>query len=60
MLEPEMLKLILESNYMQFDEMKVPKTEAETKKVAKRVRKFVGDEQDKKVRLISNAFNLHF
>ncbi len=47
-LEPEMLKLILESNELQIEEMKDPKIAAETKKVAKRVSKFEG-EQDKQV-----------
>jgi hypothetical protein len=47
-LEPEMLRLILESNEMQIEEMKDPKVVAETIKVAKRVSKFEG-EQDKQV-----------
>lgn len=46
--EPEMLKLILESNEKQIEEMKDPKIAAETKKVANRVSKFKG-EQDKQV-----------
>ena len=48
MLEPEMLKLILESNYMMFDEMKDSKIEVETKKVAKLVSKFEGELDKKK------------
>jgi UDP-N-acetyl-D-mannosaminuronate dehydrogenase len=47
-LEPEMLKLILESNEMQIEEMKDPKIVAETQKVTKRVSKFEG-EQDRQV-----------
>jgi len=45
-LEPEMLKFIIESNELQIKEMIDPKIAAETKKVAKRVSKFEG-EQDK-------------
>jgi hypothetical protein len=47
-LEPEMLKLIIESNELQIEEMKDPKISAEVNKVAKRVSKFEG-EQDKQV-----------
>jgi len=47
-LEPEMLKLILESNEKQIEEMKDPNVAAETKKVAKRVAKSES-EQDKQV-----------
>jgi len=47
-LEPEMLKLILESNELQITEMKNPKISAEVKKVAARVSKFEA-EQDKHV-----------
>jgi hypothetical protein len=47
-LEPEMLKIILESNEMQIEEMKDPTIAAETRKVAKRVSKFEG-KQDKQV-----------
>lgn len=47
-LEPEMLKLILESNDLQMEEMKDPKVAAQAKKVAKRVSKFES-EQDKQV-----------
>jgi UDP-N-acetyl-D-mannosaminuronate dehydrogenase len=47
-LEPEMLKFITESNQTQIKEMKDPQVAAESKKVAKRVSKFEG-EQDKQV-----------
>jgi UDP-N-acetyl-D-mannosaminuronate dehydrogenase len=46
--EPEMLKLILESNEKQIDEMKDPKIAAENEKVAKRVSKFE-NKQNKQV-----------
>ena len=46
--EPEMLKLMLESNALQIEEIKDPKVAAETHKVAKRVGKFES-EQDKQV-----------
>jgi len=46
--EPEMLKMIFESNELQIQEMKDPDVVAETKKVTLRVRKFEG-EQDNKV-----------
>ena len=47
-LEPEMLKFILESNNLQEDELKDPKTTAEISKVQKRVNRFES-EQDKQV-----------
>ena len=47
-LEPEMLKLILESNEQQIQDLKDPKVAAESKKVAQRVGKFESD-QDKQV-----------
>jgi UDP-N-acetyl-D-mannosaminuronate dehydrogenase len=47
-LEPEMLRLILESNEKQIEQMKKPKVAAEAEKVAKRVSKFE-EEQDKQV-----------
>jgi hypothetical protein len=47
-LEPEMSKLILESNETQIEQMKDPKIAAESKKVAQRVSKSEA-EQDKQV-----------
>jgi hypothetical protein len=47
-LEPEMLKLILESNKQQIQDLKDPKVAAESRKVAQRVGKFERD-QDKQV-----------
>jgi UDP-N-acetyl-D-mannosaminuronate dehydrogenase len=46
--EPEMLKLMLESNASQIDELKDPKVAEETHKIVKRVSKFES-EQDKQV-----------
>jgi UDP-N-acetyl-D-mannosaminuronate dehydrogenase len=46
--EPEMLKLILESNELEAEEMKDPQIVAQSKKVAKRVGAFEA-EQDKRV-----------
>jgi UDP-N-acetyl-D-mannosaminuronate dehydrogenase len=47
-LEPDMLKLIVESNELMIEEMKIPEVAAESKKVAQRVGKFESD-QDKQV-----------
>ena len=46
--EPEMLKLITESNELQKEEMKDPEVTTVIKKVVKRVSKFESD-QDKQV-----------
>ncbi len=47
-LEPEMLKLIMDSNAMRIEEMKDPEISNETKKVSRRV-SLSEDEQDKQV-----------